>query len=657
MRSMFLLAIVLVSQAIVAQDYQISFAVLDNEEATIDSVVVQNLSQDLLITLRGDDILHLVASITGMSDLTTPISPLEIYPNPFMDRALISFYNPKPGPVDLAMFDMAGKLVAKNRSLQPTGKTSFEIRGLPAGAYVLQIDTETSSVSEIILSNDVSGMYPEIHVTGSGDHVVLPVASLKSKNLGTGLVDMQYNDGDTLSFTAYLGDFNSEIQLVPVASTTLSFEFHQNQDDMKATADITFEGGTLHVTDESGNRVTITFPPGAVMDTVAVSLTLLGEQNSLPVSERQLRAFEIRPLDVSLYEPVAIQVEYNAPVSEIEKATLFRIRSEEWLIPLSDHTYSDDHMSMTAFTYILGDFAEGKMSLEEINTQFDLLLSAAGSSWGSRKKSAGREKQLSCDTRIHKATWDDWRETIGGFLTIFRQRNVLGYYNDLEEGQPTYEEEQELLCENVVGMAIQDVLDLCIPEDLCDRDYTHTLASMVNGMNLLGCEDSIYDLLTKRFDQMLIDCASFLTINSILNIEEGGLEIETSGVVPIAVRLKGDKTATVEGSGTLKVDGKGSAGGACSSTVSGETLVTVLGHRDAAFSYDLQMATQQDALLTTKCPDVTVETPLVGDDILSGVLLNRANGYSYRYDGTVEGGTFTMEVLLNNPYTTLPFEQ
>lgn len=657
-RFCFFLAIALLSKVIGAQDYQISFGILDDDETIIDSVVVHNLSQDQVITIKGDDILHLVASITGKSDLKIPRDKLEIYPNPFSNRATIVFQNDKQGMVELTLFEMAGKIVAQKRLFQSVGRTKVEVSGLPVGAYVIQIATETASFSEVILSNDVSGRNPEVNFLGSGENSHAPAISLKSSSFTAELVEMQYNEGDTLSLTAYHGGLDSKIKVIPVASTTISFEFHPNQEDIVATADITAEGGVLQVSDESGNIVTLTFPPGAVMDTVAVSLTLLGEPKYLPIEERQLRTFEIRPRDVSLYEPVTLKIEYNSPISEIEKAALFRIRSEEWLTPLSDHTYSDDNTSMTASTFILGDFAEGKMTLEEINAQFDLLVSALGISWESSLKAVGGENQLDCDTQLHKALWDDWKETIGGFLTIFRQRMLLGYYNDLEEGQHTFEEEQEILCANVVSVAINDVLDLCIPEDLCDRDYTYTIASMVNAMMLLGCENSTFNLLQARFDQILIGCSSYLTMSSTLNIESGGLLIETSGVVPITTKLGSNHTATVEGTGTLEVSGDGSAGGACSSTVSGETVVWVQGNRDAAYTYDIQLITEQNAVLTTTCPDgTTVHTPLVRNDVLSGVILSRANGYSFTYEAPVEGGTYVLEVILNNPYISLPSEE
>ena len=69
------------------------------------------------------------------------------------------------------------------------------------------------------------------------------------------------------------------------------------------------------------------------------------------------------------------------------------------------------------------------------------------------------------------------------------------------------------------------MLAQCIPEDLCDRDYTHTIFAMLQAIKLLGCEGDAIDLLEKRADQVLVDCGTFLTIISELTVELGGIQI------------------------------------------------------------------------------------------------------------------------------------
>jgi len=137
---------------------------------------------------------------------------------------------------------------------------------------------------------------------------------------------------------------------------------------------------------------------------------------------------------------------------------------------------------------------------------------------------------------------------------------------------------------------------MCTPDDLCDGDYTHTIADMLESMWLLGCEGQTLGLLEERFDQALMDCGTILTITSQLSIESGGIEIYTVGTVPISMTSNGNNTATIDGNGKLEVSGYGDGGGECTGVVSGETSAKVSGTRDASYTYELYVDLAQNSL-------------------------------------------------------------
>jgi len=424
-----------------------------------------------------------------------------------------------------------------------------------------------------------------------------------------------------------------------------------------ASANITEEGGTLRVSDEYGNTIKVNFPSGAVMETTQVFLTLSPSDMDLPIAERRTPVFEIRPSDISLYKPVAITVEYNTTISEIKKTGLFRVRTESWLTPLSDHTYADDNNSMTATTIFLGDFAEGKMTLDQLNTQFDLLVASLGIVWDKVNKVVAMSSEVSCNTRILKAIWDDSREAIGALLTIFDARNEHGYYSDPSDPEKnTFMQDQVLLCTNVVNPGIQMVLDQCIPDDICDnKDYKHTIGDMLLEANKLGCDEGdTFNLLQERFDQMITDCGAYLEIDSELDVGPGILLMSTSGVVPLTMRTGSTGGAIIEGFGTLRLSGGGGFG-ECDSVVTGVVMAGVLGTRDGDNNYELTVLLEQCGDLTTTCPgDIgTTETPLAGSERREAIL-NSANGYTQTIEEPVEGGgLYTITVRLFNPTLSL----
>jgi hypothetical protein len=181
---------------------------------------------------------------------------------------------------------------------------------------------------------------------------------------------------------------------------------------------------------------------------------------------------------------------------------------------------------------------------------------------------------------------------------------------------------------------------------------------MVHDLEILGCEGaSEYDRLNERFNQTLINCASYLEIHMSLDMESGGFTMLTSGVVPIHTTTQMSNNANVVGTGTLQVTGNASAGGGCSAVITGETAVDVNGNRDATYTYTLTLNTYQSALMTTKCPDgSSTETPLAGEDVM-GITLSLSNNFNLIKEEPVEnGGTFIMDVKLENPFTGLPAE-
>ena len=132
-----------------------------------------------------------------------------------------------------------------------------------------------------------------------------------------------------------------------------------------------------------------------------------------------------------------------------------------------------------------------------------------------------------------------------------------------------------------------------------------------------------------------------------MNIQGGGFVVITTCVVPITVMTSDEAgMAPVEGSGTLTVGG--STDGVCTNTVSGSTLADVTGTRDAAYIYVLTISTEQNAILTTVCPDRTLEAPLVGSGARI-ITLSIDNGFSVTIEEPLDEGTFTMEITLENP--------
>ena len=427
----------------------------------------------------------------------------------------------------------------------------------------------------------------------------------------------------------------------------------EDVEDISTSAEITPYGGELQATDESGNVITLTFPPGAVTDTATVTLTILGKHRDLPVDVRQVRAFEIRPDDLKLYEPVTVSIDYHTATAGIESAAIFRLRSDDWLVPLRDHAYPNGNSTITAATMIPGVFAEGKMTIEQINTQLDLLESSTGINLKCSGNAFRSSNILSSGCEEYKIVWDDWTETAGGFLQLFGGRYLIGYYDNLPPGARTFEEDIEKVCSEIIEKGVQNVLDLGEPDDPCCRDYAHSIESMMGAMLGCGSESSTFDQLNDRYNTVHSQCHTYLDVTVELSVEDGGLLIMTTGEILLTLEGTGNGQATVTGTGELAVTGSGDAGGVCTSTISGQNFVTVTGTRDAAYIYTLTVNMNQVAMMVTVCPETVIQTALVGSDSKE-VTLGPGNSFHLLETEDIDEGTATTQVTLHNPYTPVP---
>lgn len=279
--------------------------------------------------------------------------------------------------------------------------------------------------------------------------------------------------------------------------------------------EIASEGGALWIVDEYGNTIEVTFPKDALAGPTRVTLALVPDRADLLIETRHATAFEIRPHDLQLYRPVSVVVRYANPVADIETALLVRETSDQLLIPLANHAYiqspSGEGEATRASMYVAGVFAEGTMSLEQVDRHLNALLDSRGISL---EQVLVASSAKACDTHITKAIWDASKEAATGVeeLTRVGREMELGLY-------PDEEVVAQSVCEQVVAASAGLVLERCVPADICDRDYQYVVSEVLPEVQRCGALDGeLHDELYRRFEEIQIEC-----------IKQGTLQIEFLG--------------------------------------------------------------------------------------------------------------------------------
>ena len=169
------MSLALIMTNLYAQNYQISFAGT-GASTSVDSVIVQNLTQCTSKKLVGGDILHLLATGIGINDIdANNTQALYIYPNPFMKYSNIEFEAPVSGSVVIEIYDIAGKEIIKTQYNLQQGRHTFQISGISSGLYTIHVNSEAYSFNGKILSNCNGTGTPNITYQNQSVKTEIPV--------------------------------------------------------------------------------------------------------------------------------------------------------------------------------------------------------------------------------------------------------------------------------------------------------------------------------------------------------------------------------------------------------------------------------------------------------------------------------------------------
>jgi uncharacterized protein (TIGR02145 family) len=208
------------------QDYQITFSA-KGASSSIDSVRVENVTQNKHIIIDGSDVLRLQKNVTvNVEKFDHPGNNLRIYPNPIQEYGKVDFYTPFSGTASIDLFNLSGqKLFGVQKELE-MGRNSFSLSGLGKGVYFIRFHSHAYNYTGKIISWAENLSVESIRFNDFSYSSALN-SNLKSAKAE---VRMQYNTGDQLKYTASSDNYNITIPDVPSENKTIIFEFVECKD-------------------------------------------------------------------------------------------------------------------------------------------------------------------------------------------------------------------------------------------------------------------------------------------------------------------------------------------------------------------------------------------------------------------------------------------
>jgi len=206
-----------------AAEYTISFTG-SGKSTTVESVLVQNLTQGTSVTVPGGDALVLSVILTGLDPQSMAKAGLRISSNSVPGRSDVTFFAQQAGNTQINVYGMDGrKILGSSRNLQK-GDNSFQV-SLPSGAYVINVRGAAFSYSGKLISAVSLNSQPEIAFVKFEERKT--ITSLKSSNVTT---TMDYYPGDILLYKGISGNYATIVTDVPTGSKTTNFDFVECKD-------------------------------------------------------------------------------------------------------------------------------------------------------------------------------------------------------------------------------------------------------------------------------------------------------------------------------------------------------------------------------------------------------------------------------------------
>ncbi len=213
-----------------AQDYLISFTG-SSASTTVDSVIVENLTQGTYLGMNGNNILHLIHTSTGIEQVRNNSDrQITFYPNPMEDYTLMKFALPEDGKAVIRMYDISGRKILQTQDYLLEGQHTYRIQGVGNGLYVITIRSGGYLISGKVLSTASQPGTPKMVYENTS--IAQEKSSMSkqqedyfdSKSMSSE-TSMQYSTGDRFKFTGSSGIYSTVMTDIPSSDTTITFNF------------------------------------------------------------------------------------------------------------------------------------------------------------------------------------------------------------------------------------------------------------------------------------------------------------------------------------------------------------------------------------------------------------------------------------------------
>jgi uncharacterized protein (TIGR02145 family) len=225
MKKLLFLLVVFCTLQVNAQTYSISFS-----GTGLSTLKVQNLTSGVIVDVPAGDVL-LLSITTGIPEVNNlKSSGLKVYPNPMTDKTTLEILPPLAGDAFISVCDMTGKVLTQYKGYMVNCTQEFSLSGIEKGLHIITVQGNGYQFSEKLLSDGKStGTANIVKISNNIQTVVEKKSVMNSRGIQA-TVDMAYNPGERLKYTAVSGNNSTVMTDIPTSDKTVTFTFTECKD-------------------------------------------------------------------------------------------------------------------------------------------------------------------------------------------------------------------------------------------------------------------------------------------------------------------------------------------------------------------------------------------------------------------------------------------
>ena len=177
-----------------------------NSTSNIDSVRIDNLDNASYKVLKdGTFSILLQFGLPNKIESIHVFSEPLVYPNPFKQQVNFEFNSANQNNVNLAVYDLSGKVVAQYNQKIDVGSHRFTFRPDKPGVYLMKVSDKSNVYTSTIICQESSSGQSGIEYSGLVDAPKSKSPQMVRANAPNSSTGFSANFGDLLRFTGYSG--------------------------------------------------------------------------------------------------------------------------------------------------------------------------------------------------------------------------------------------------------------------------------------------------------------------------------------------------------------------------------------------------------------------------------------------------------------------